>query len=103
MLYEHIKTTDQLSEFVEKLNSLPLYDRYMLFQHVFDTRVHELRPLNFPVTGNSHYQKWWFNVGDFAVFSTVKINKRNFIENPDIQTGFYENIYYHLNPDDTQA
>lgn len=102
-IFEDIRTADQLREFVEELNNLPQQKRYLLFNYVFERKIHDLRPKDFPITRESHFQQWWFAVGDSVVFATVKINKKNPTENPDLKTGFYENIYFHLNPDDTSG
>lgn len=101
MLYENIKTETELTEFVDSLNGISHYEKYLLFNNIFNTGVYDLRPKDLPITEETHFQKWIFPVGTFFVFATVKINKRNPIENPDFRTGFYEKFYFHLLPDDT--
>ena len=100
MLYENIITEDQLSEFVDSLNKITHYEKYLLFNDIFHTGVYELVAKGLPQTDKINYQKWLFPVGPYFVFASVKINLRNRLENPDFKTGFYEKIYFHLNPED---
>lgn len=102
-IFDHIHTAEQLKDFVDELNGLSLFHRYIAFERFLQPKIHDLRPNNFPVTKDSHYQQWWFAIKEFVVFTTVKINKLNPTKNPDLKTGFYENIYFHLNPDDTSG
>lgn len=98
--YEKITTEQELTDFVSSLNNITHYEQYLLFHNIFNTGVFDLRPKELPFTENTHFQKWIFPVGGFFVFATVKINKRNPIDNPDFKTGFYEKFYFHLLPDD---
>ena len=100
MLYDNIINENQLREFVDSLNKITHYEKYLLFNDVFQTGVYELRAKGLPIDLNTHYQKWLFPVGPFFVFASVKINKKNPTENPDFKTGFYEKIYFHLKPED---
>ena len=100
MLYENIITEDQLSEFVDSLNKITHYEKYLLFNNIFETGIYELRATGLPMDEKTHFQKWLFPVGSYFVFASVKINRRNPVENPDFKTGFYEKIYFHLKPED---
>ena len=101
MLYENITTESELIEFVKMLNDLTHYEQYLLFNNIFQTDLLDLRPSNFKHTSNISYYRWLIKVGSFGIYSTTKINKRNPIENPDLKTGLYEKIHFHLSPDDT--
>ena len=100
MLYDNIITEDQLSEFVDSLNKITHYEKYLLFNNIFDIGIYELRVKDLPVTETTHFQKWLFPAGPYFVFASVKINLENPAVNPEFKTGFYEKIYFHLKPDD---
>lgn len=99
--YENISTETELQEFVESLNKISHHDQYLLFNHIFQVRIYEIRAKGLPKTPTTHYQTWFFPTGKYAVFTTVKINTENPIVNPDYKTGFYEKFHFHLQPDDT--
>lgn len=98
--YEKITTDQELTAFVSSLNNITHYEKYLLFDHIFDTGIYEIRAKGLPITENTHFQKWIIPVGNFFIFATVKINKRNPVDNPDFKTGAYEKFYFHLLPDD---
>ena len=99
--YEYIKTPEELNLFVEKLNKLTHYERYLLFANVFDTAtVAKNDPQFNKVVDNSYLEMWITKVGPFFLYITTKINRRLFIDNPDMNTGAIEKIYFHISPDD---
>jgi hypothetical protein len=100
MIYENIITEDQLREFVDSLNKITHYEKYLLFNNIFETGIYELKPKDLPKTETTYFQKWIFPVGPYFVFASVKINLENPTVNPEFKTGFYEKIYFHLKPDD---
>lgn len=100
LLYEHINTKEQLIEFVDHLNTLPVREKHLLFTHIFNTRSIDIAPKDFPRTQKIFFQKWWFAVKQYAVYVTVKINKKLPLEKPELKSGLYEEIYFHLNPQD---
>ena len=101
MLYKHISTQKELSEFVKKLNEITHYERYLLFAHVFETTtVNRSESVLSNEDKHIYLEMWSMKIGDFIVYITTRINTRNFIDNPEIKTGAIENIYFHLTPDD---
>lgn len=100
MLYDFINTEEQLVEFVKKLNDLSHYEKYQLFNYVFPTKLLDLRPKGFKNTKYLMYNKWIIPIGKFQIYSTTRINSKNPIDNPELKTGLYEKIYFHLNIDD---
>lgn len=99
--YEHINTYEELNLFVEKLNQLTHYERYLLFANIFDTDTVSVNDPEFnKVVGNTYLQMWVTTVGRFSLYLTTKINSHNFIDNPEMKTGAIEKIYFHLSIDD---
>ena len=98
--YEYINNKEQLAEFVENLNKLTIHEKHLLFVEIFRPRILDLSPKEFPRNSKINFQKWWFAVKTFHVYATIKINKRLPIEKPEFNSGFYEEIYFHLNKND---
>lgn len=102
-LYEHISTKDQLIEFVEHLNTLTVREKHLLFVEVFQPRIFDFMADKFPRRNQVYFEKWWFAVRTFPVYATIKVNKKLPIEKPELKSGFFEEIYFHINPEDNSG
>ena len=103
LLYEHINTKEQLIEFVDHLNTLPVREKHLLFVEIFNPRVFDFMADKFPKRNKIYFEKWWFAVRTFPVYATIKINKKLPLERPDLKSGLYEEIYFHINPEDNSG
>lgn len=104
MLYENINTIEKLKEFVDKLNELSHYDQYVLVDNVFmqkGKRALDLNLKEIPRKGNVSHQRWLFAIGEnFTFYATFRINSKLSVEKPEMKTGAYEKIYFHLSEND---
>ncbi|GAB0156232.1 hypothetical protein CHRYSEOSP005_14960 [Chryseobacterium sp. Alg-005] len=100
MLYEKIDNAEMLKDFVERLNLLSLYDRYNLYNFVFEPHIFDITPKFYPRTRTVFYDIWRISVGKFNIYATIKTNTRLPIEKPGLNTGMYEEIFFHIHPGD---
>lgn len=98
MLYEHISTKEELELFVKKLNEITHHERYLLFNYTFTTSVYSPYFRMRKTTGDVYDEMWVVKVGTFQIYATTRINRNNDIENPEMRTGMYQNIYFHIDP-----
>lgn len=101
--YEQIETKDQLREFVEHLNTLPVREKHLLFVEIFKPHIYDWMAEQFPKRRKIYFEKWWFAVKDFPVYATIKINKKLPLEKPELKSGLYEQIYFHIDPNDNSG
>ena len=100
MLYENIINEDQLREFVDSLNKITHYEKYLLFIYIFDVRLHKSVIKDASENGVITYQQWKLSIGEFMVYITVKLNRYLFIDSPEKETGIYDNIFFHIDSND---
>ncbi|WP_234110124.1 hypothetical protein [Chryseobacterium sp. R2A-55] len=103
---QFVNDEKDLAEFVEHLNLLDHYQQYLAFNNILELRVLETVCKNYPRTNQNggilrgNYQKWYGAVNHFTYYVTVKIDY-DFPEfEPEMNTGFYADFFFHTHPAD---